>query len=225
MSRQGIAVTRCHRLFQKRPDRDDMGMPARASQQAQRKETRARDRYKNLRAVLAERNHDHSLVRWCLDVHKLRTTADRRHSTADDRRSGTVAFLPAVCRLACPCTIHVRQNTPRHGESAFAGRQAQYDKRAFHRACQQCRPAQSTRAASFGHQSSSPAFPGVNEPKERRYDGPDAPQRRAQGRAKVRSGAVEEGEMDGSLPDIKEVTMGIAIAKNCSKRDDCAKAS
>ena len=225
MSRQGIAVTRCHRLFQKRPDGDDMGMPARASQQAQRKETRTRDRYKNLRAILAERNHDHSLVRWCLDVHKLRTTADRRHSTADDRRRGTVAFLPAVCRLACPRAVRHRQDAPWSGESAFAGRQAHYDKRASHRACQKRRPAENTWVASLAHQSSSPAFPGVNEAKERRYDGPNAPQQRAEARAKVRPGAGEEEEMDGSLPDIKEVTMGIAIAKNCSKRDDRAKAS
>lgn len=54
---------------------------------------------------------------------------------------------------------------------------------------------------------------------------PTPPQRRAKGRAKVRPGAVEEGEMDGSLPDIKEVTVGRATAKNCSKRDEPAKAS
>ena len=175
MSRQGIAVTRCYRLFQKRPDGDDMGMPARASQQAQRKETRARDRYKNLRAVLAERNHDHSLVRWCLGVHKLRTTADRRHSAADDRRRGTVAFLPAVCRLAaharsvCGKTLDGVANRP---SLAAKGTMTSVRLTAHARSAL---PPKSTWVASFAHQSSSPASPGGNEPKECRYDGPNAP--------------------------------------------------
>jgi len=225
MSRQGIAVTRCYRLFQKRPDGDDMGMPARASQQAQRKETRTRDRYENLRAVLAERNHDHSLVRWCLGVHKLRTTADRRHSAADDRRRGTVAFLPAVCRLAaharsvCGKTLDGVANRP---SLAAKGSMTSVRLTAHARSAL---PPKVLGSRPLPIRALRPRLPVETNQRSAGMTVPTPPQRRAKGRAKVRPGAVEEGEMDGSLPDIKEVTVGRATAKNCSKRDEPAKAS
>jgi hypothetical protein len=87
-----------------------MGMSTRAPEQAQRKKTRTWDRYKNLGAILAERNHGHSLVRRPFEVHKLRATADRRHSAADDRQRGTVAFLPLVCCHGAAHTTGLQQN-------------------------------------------------------------------------------------------------------------------
>ena len=106
-----------------------MGMSAGASEQAQRKKTRAWDRYKYFRAVLAEGNHGHSLVPWPLDVHQLLATADRRHSTADDRQRGNVAFLPAVCSSCLLIASMASKNGRPASEFAFAKRWTQHPRR------------------------------------------------------------------------------------------------